>query len=339
MSEAAATALNGDLAARIAALATRFDVTPAFLDRYLASRPHISAPVLTAESEADLFERLGPLNGMYVRFALTTTERGRAFADFVAPYQPGPRRFLDVGCAYGGFLRALRQRGADVLGVEIEPELAALGRANLEGGSGAVLQADILRCNLEPLAHFDLVACNDVIEHVADAHALVKRVAALLEPGGLAFFEVPNRDALSFVARDGHFQRFGITLLERPLAARYFEEAAGRPYDQIGELHDEATYRRWFADAGLTALDVPQPHAQRFDDVHDRVFDLVNAFTWWYGHERGPLSPEVADAITDRYWAFAAELFPALERARGGIDRPAFLRRYLMPFWTFVLRR
>jgi hypothetical protein len=69
------------------------------------------------------------------------------------------------------------------------------------------------------------------------------------------------------------------------------------------------------------------------------VFELVNAFTWWYGHERAPLSADVADAITDRYWAFTAQLFPALARARSGTDRPAFERRYLAPFWTFVLRR
>jgi SAM-dependent methyltransferase len=339
LSEAVSTPLDGDLHARIAALATRFDVTPAFLSLYLATRPHIREPVEAARSEDDLFERLGTLNAMYVRFALTTTERGRAFAELTAPYHAHPRRFLDVGCAYGGFLRALRERGANVVGVELDPGLAALGQANLEGGPGEVLQADILACDLERLGQFDLVACNDVIEHVADAQELVRRVAALLAPGGIAYFEIPNRDALSFVARDGHFQRFGITLLERPLAARYFQEAAGRSYDQIGELHDEATYRQWFADAGLAALDVPQPHAQRFEDVHDRVFELVNAFTWWYGHERAPLSADVADAITDRYWAFTAQLFPALARARSGTDRPAFERRYLAPFWTFVLRR
>lgn len=339
MNEIVSTPLQGDLGARIAVLAARFDVTPTFLHRYLDSRPHIREPVEAATSEADLFERLGPLNGMYVRFALSTTERGRAFAEFVAPYRPRPRRFLDVGCAYGGFLRALRERGADVLGVELEPELAALGKANLVGGAGEVLQADVLGPDLERVGRFDLIACNDVIEHVADARALVDRVAALLERDGIAYFEIPNRDALSFVARDGHFQKFGITLLERPLAARYLHESSGKSYDQIGELHDEATYRRWFAEAGLTALDSPQPHAQRFEDVHARVFDVVNAFTWWYGHERAPLCAEVAAAIADRYWAYTAELFPALLRARNGVGRPAFERRYLAPFWTFVLRR
>ena len=331
--------LTGDLRARIDALAARFDVAPAFLERYLSARPHVRTVVEAAASEVDFFSRLGTLNEMYVRFALTTTERGRTFAALVSPHQRAPRRFLDVGCAFGGFLRALRERGAEVVGVEIDPGLVALARDNLAGGSGRVLQADILECDLAPLGRFDLIACNDVIEHVRDARKLVRRVSSLLAPDGIAYFEIPNRDALGFVARDGHFQQFGLTLLRRPLAARYFQESLGRSYDEIGEMHDEATYREWFAEAGLSAIDVPQPHAQRFEDVQDRVFDLVNAFTWWHRHERNALSAEVADALTDAYWTYTAQLFPALERARRSVDRPLFVRRYLTPFWTFVLRR
>ncbi len=113
--------LAGDLDARIAAVASRFDLTPAFVRAYLAPRDAIRAALEAATDEADLFARLGPLYEMYVRFALSTTLRGRTFADFISPYVARPRRFLDVGCAYGGFLRAWRERGADVVGVEIEP--------------------------------------------------------------------------------------------------------------------------------------------------------------------------------------------------------------------------
>ncbi len=69
------------------------------------------------------------------------------------------------------------------------------------------------------------------------------------------------------------------------------------------------------------------------------MFDLVNAFTWWQGHQALALSPVVAGAVTDRYWAYAAVMFTALEQARRRVDRPAFERRYLAPFWTFVVRR
>jgi 2-polyprenyl-3-methyl-5-hydroxy-6-metoxy-1,4-benzoquinol methylase len=331
--------LAGDLGARIAAVASRYELTPAFVRAYLAPRSDIRGALEAATDEADLFARLGPLNEMYVRFALSTTLRGRTFVEYVAPYIARPARFLDIGCAYGGFLRAWRERGVAVVGVEIEPEFASLARENLSGGPGEVVQADILACDPTALGAFDVVACNDVIEHVADARSLVDRVRALLAPGGIAYFEIPNPDAIAFVARDGHFQQFGLTLLPRPLAERYLHDASGRSYREMGELHDEATYRRWFDAAGLLVLDTPQPHAQRFDELHDRVFELVNAFTWWYGHQRSTLSPEVANAVTDRYWTYAAALFAAAERARRSIDRSGFERRYLSPFWTFVVRR
>jgi len=330
--------LAGDLAARIDMLSARFDVAPGFLGRYLATRPVVRQAVELAHDDEDLFTRLGPLIGTYVRFALTTTERGRAFAGLIAGHTTAPRRFLDVGCAYGGFLRALRASGTEVVGIEISQELAELAVANLGGGSGQVIAADVLSVESTQLGRFDLVACNDVTEHVADAGTLVRRIAELLAPGGFAYFEIPNRDALSFVASDGHFQRFGLTLLPRSLAARYLREAADRNYDDMGELHDETSYRAWFAAAGLSTVDLPQPHAQSFETVHDRVFDLVNAFTWWRGHERKALSVEVADAIMDRYYAYTAELFPRLVRALTGVEREPFARRYLTPFWTFLLR-
>ena len=123
------------------------------------------------------------------------------------------------------------------------------------------------------------------------------------------------------------------------MAGRYLHEASGGSYRDMGELHEEATYRRWFDEAALVVLDTPQPHAQPFDDVHARVFELVNAFTWWYGHQRTALSPDIGQAVTDGYWRYAATLFTALERARKGFDRAAFESRYLAPFWTFVVRR
>lgn len=330
--------LSGDLESRIASVAAQFDVTPAFVRSYLTPRESIREKLMLASDEADLFARLGPLYEMYVRFALSTTQRGRTFADFVAPYCAHPERFLDVGCAYGGFLIALRERGAKVVGIEIVPELAGLARDNVSGGDGEVIHADILAHDLAKLGSFDLIACNDVIEHVADGRALVDRVSRLLRPGGVAYFEIPNPDALTFVTRDGHFQQFGLTLLPRALAERYLHEACGRSYREMGEMHDEGTYREWFRSHGLIALETPQPHAQTFDDVHDRVFDLVNAFTWWHGHQRKELSAELGDAVTDRYWTFMATMLPALDRSRKGVERHVFERRYLAPFWTFVVK-
>lgn len=332
------SALSGDLSRRVEQMAGRYSVTPRFLQSYLDTRPHVRAPFELATDDADFFERLGPLTAMYVRYALTTTERGRTFLRFVSEYAGKPRRFLDVGCAYGGFLRAFREAGAEVVGVEKLAALSRLAEDNIHDVGGKVVEADILTTPAEALGHFDLIACNDVIEHVAAPELLVRQVASLLSSEGRAYFEIPNPEAIAFVTRDGHFQQFGITLLPRDLAAQAVQQAIGKSYDDMGTMHEEATYREWFQRAGLEpAVDVAQVHAQPFDQVHQRVFDLVNAFTWWFDHERLALPPQVGDAIVDRYWRYAARMFRDLERARQGDRRIDFERRYLTPFWTFLL--
>jgi len=331
--------LSGDLANRIDQLAGRFDVAPQFLATYLETRPHVRGPIELAVDEPDMFDKLGRLTGMYVRFALTTTERGQAFLDLVSSHCPQPKRFLDVGCAYGGFMRALRRRGADVVGVEIDQALANLASLNIRDLGGEVRHADILATPAHSLGTFDLVACNDVIEHVASAGALVRRIGELLAPGGVAYFEIPNRDAIAHVTSDGHFQQFGLTLLPREIAARALHEATGKRYDDMGEMHAEAQYRTWFGEAHLQMLDVAQPHAQPRDVLNQQVFNLVNAFTWWHDHQRKSLSPDVGDAIVDRYWKYTAALISGVESARSGKDWQRFERRYLTPFWTFLLRK
>ena len=331
--------LAGDLANRIEQLAGRFDVAPQFLAAYLETRPHVRVPIEQAVDEPDMFDKLGPLTGMYVRFALTTTERGRAFLDLVSEHCPRPRRFLDVGCAYGGFMRALRRRGADVVGVEIDQALANLATLNIRDLGGDVRHADILATPAQSLGTFDLIACNDVIEHVASAQALVARIGELLAPGGVAYFEIPNRDAIAHVTSDGHFQQFGLTLLPREVAARALHEATGKRYDDMGEMHAEASYERWFDEAKLARLDVRQPHAQPRDVLNQQVFNLVNAFTWWHDHQRKSLSPDVGDAIVDLYWTYTATLLAGIDAARRGDDWRPFERRYLTPFWTFLLRK
>ena len=331
--------LSGDLANRIEQLAGRFDLAPQFLATYLETRPHVRGPIEQAVDEPDMFDKLGPLTGMYVRFALTTTERGRAFLDLVSAHCPKPRRFLDVGCAYGGFMRALRRRGAEVVGVEIDKALANLATLNVHDVGGEVRHADILATPAQSLGKFDLIACNDVIEHVASAQALVARIGELLAPGGVAYFEIPNRDAIAHVTSDGHFQQFGLTLLPRDVAARALHEATGKRYEDMGEMYREEQYRNWFDDAGLESLQVAQPHAQPRELLNQQIFNLVNAFTWWHDHQRKELSTETGDAIVERYWSYAAGMFGKVDAARRSNDWNAVEREYLAPFWTFLLRK
>lgn len=103
---------------------------------------------------------------------------------------PNPR-VLEVGCAAGDLLVPLRDRGVDVVGVELSPRAAAAARAR-----GLVVHC----CALAeaPLApeSFDAVVMRCVIEHVPDPLGDLVRAHALLKPGGLIVVTTDNYDSL-----------------------------------------------------------------------------------------------------------------------------------------------
>ena len=170
--------------------------------------------------------------------------------------------YLDIGCAYGGFLVAFAEQGARVTGIDIDPGLLALARHNL---ADRQVDAPLLlgdATNLVALSEFrasvDVATCNDVIEHVVDPRALVETIAQLLAPGGLCYLEIPNAWLPRFVLRDGHFQLFGITLLSTEGAGRYWgERYPGQPYPPVLYFPLEE-YVRLFDDVGLSTQVLPE---------------------------------------------------------------------------------
>lgn len=101
---------------------------------------------------------------------------------------------LELGCGEGDFLVQARQRGWETQGLDISVHCAA--RANERLGVEAV-QAGVLEQAGFPAQSVDVVACFDVIEHVRDPLAFLRRVYALLRPGGVLCAVTPCVDSLS----------------------------------------------------------------------------------------------------------------------------------------------
>jgi O-antigen biosynthesis protein len=98
---------------------------------------------------------------------------------------------LDVGCAAGRLGKALKEKGAaSVTGIELVPEVA--GRAALV--LDKVICGDVETIELPfPPESFDTIICADVIEHLRDPWAAVKRLVSLLKPGSGRFIAcIPN---------------------------------------------------------------------------------------------------------------------------------------------------
>lgn len=115
-------------------------------------------------------------------------------------------RIHELGCATGGLLAALRERGYRRLsGREPSPTCAsaARDRLGLDVREGSLFGGD------EPGAPFDAVILVGVLEHLVDVPGAMLRLRSLLAPGGLAIIEVP--DALAFSELlEAPFQQFSV---------------------------------------------------------------------------------------------------------------------------------
>lgn len=111
--------------------------------------------------------------------------------DEMLPFMPADAAtVLEIGCGEGNFGRQLKSRGArEVWGVEVAEPAAERARLVLD----TVLVGDIedLVGQL-PDGYFDLVVCNDVLEHMADPYIVLERLKGKISPRGVLVSSIPN---------------------------------------------------------------------------------------------------------------------------------------------------
>lgn len=101
-------------------------------------------------------------------------------------YPPHRKRVLDYGCMDGVFTIRLHQLGAQAVGFDISP--AAIAQAEqFRGGSH---QPSFTTVPPGP-GQFDVVYCNEVLEHVEDDRAFVGTLIQFLVPGGVLVGTTP----------------------------------------------------------------------------------------------------------------------------------------------------
>jgi SAM-dependent methyltransferase len=176
-----------------------------------ALRPGISSSVLP----------LSPKSSGYY-------EHGRE--DLLAALPRPLGRVLDLGCGAGGVGYRLRPEGPKALvGVEIEADQASR--------AGAVYD-EVLVCDIDEALdrlnsrRFDTVLCYDVLEHLFDPAAVLRRARALASDGAHMHISIPN-------ARN--------ILLLRDLLIR-------GTFGYVPEGHRDSTHIRWFTRRDIVAL-------------------------------------------------------------------------------------
>jgi 2-polyprenyl-3-methyl-5-hydroxy-6-metoxy-1,4-benzoquinol methylase len=99
------------------------------------------------------------------------------------------KKLLDLGCGTGWFSRRARERGAEVVSVDLGPGLLkqVLAKASVLPVAGNALAL--------PFASgtFDVVVSSEMIEHTTDPMQAVREMARVLKPGGPLALTCPNR--------------------------------------------------------------------------------------------------------------------------------------------------
>ena len=103
----------------------------------------------------------------------------------------GVSRVLDVGCSVGTLGLALRERGARVTGVEIDPRMGAAARQRLDEVHIGSVEDEALFEGLGE-STFDCIIFADLLEHLIDPWSALERFAERLAPDGVVVASLPN---------------------------------------------------------------------------------------------------------------------------------------------------
>ena len=140
-------------------------------------------------------------------------------------------RVLDLGCGTGRFVAALRDAGADAVGVELAETALRRAHVNAPGADLRLVEPD----GSLPLDHgsVDLVWCSEVLEHVPDTAGLLSEARRVLRTGGRLLVTTPSHDlprrvAIALLRWEPHFDPLGqhVRFYSRRSLARTLETFA-----------------------------------------------------------------------------------------------------------------
>lgn len=186
------------------------------------------------------------MRGVYGRLK---TILARRETRLLARHVPQNGRVIEIGCGNGRFLMLLHEVRPDIglAGVDI----ANVGIAGLPGFTfyhGQLEEVEV------PPSSFDAVYCSNLIEHVPDPLAFLKKCREVLKPGGVIVGITP--DHLS---------------LDRYLFGRYW---AGYHYPRHTFVFDHRNIRTLLESAGFAVVRISGAHAYWYLSLANLLVEL-----------------------------------------------------------------
>mgnify|MGYP001586836946 CR=1 FL=1 len=128
------------------------------------------------------------------------------------------KKILDLGSGMGGFLVAMQQTGYDIQGLEPNSDYCEITGLR---GKRYGLKVRVVNGFGEKIPFskdfFDLIFCNDVLEHGQNPREVLRESHRVLRAGGQMYVTVISR----FGFRDPHYHLRFVNWLPRPWAEKY----------------------------------------------------------------------------------------------------------------------
>ena len=279
---------------------------------------------------------------LHKEYILATNDRGRHVIDQMETHFVGPmagKRILDIGSGHGGAAVAASLRGAEVVCIEHSEGERMMAELNFRDHNLHISQhtTDATdHAEMAALGRFDLVICDNVIEHVDDAQSLVFNIGKVLTPTGVAYVTAPNAFSLGQVTIECHNREFGLSLLDRFDAQIYYEERGHVGNYSVGDYNDFGQYLRMFDINGMTVNDnVPA-------DVSEAAEERALAMAAGIRELLGQVTAQTEGAKkmvrrVERYLEMFDNRFKEMKIV-GGALREAFFRHYMIERFDFLAR-
>lgn len=164
---------------------------------------------------------------------------------------------LEMGCGAGYFTGELARSGADIVAIDVSPELLEIAKANCTVPN---VRYEVQNaCELGyPDAVFDSVVGNSVLHHL-EIEAALCEIYRVLKPGGSVYFTEPN-------------------MLNPQIAIQKNVPWIKR---RLGDSPDETAFFRWALRGGLEQTGYRDIRIDPFDFLHPKtpvpLIDRLNA--------------------------------------------------------------
>lgn len=151
---------------------------------------------------------------------------------------------LDVGSGNGGISIAFgKHKNTRVFGIDLDTNRAKTSKIGAEEKKATAnfFVADGLNLPFKT-SFFDLIICNDVIEHVQKPQQLLKELHRCLRNGGFLYLCAPNGLSPYSIFQDAHYGLFGLSLMSHRLGKFYVTKI--RKINESYDVYGPFTYWR-----------------------------------------------------------------------------------------------